>query len=69
MYSSIARVCVRKGQVGDSPANGRVKRTKTFNLVLRTETVYKITKLLCNKKGEEEKKKTLLIVKRKKKNR
>ena len=25
--------------VGDSPANARVKRTKTFNLVLRTETV------------------------------
>ena len=44
---------------------GQQDEEKTLNLVLRTETVYKITKLLCNKKGEEEKKKTLLIVEKK----
>ena len=41
--NSIARVteCVPscRIQVGDSPANARVNRTKTPSLVLRTETV------------------------------
>ena len=43
MYTSIARVTGYvpswRVQVGDSPADARVKRTKAFSVVLRTETV------------------------------